>query len=303
MLNQYELKFTKISEDKSSAVFSFEPLPSGFGHTLGSVLRRVALTSIKGSAVTSFRIPGITHQFTTLPGVKEDLVELSLNLKQLRFKSHSEQPVIGKITKKGPGVVTASDIEISSEVEIVNKDMVIATLADKNTSFEMELTVEKGVGYSPVEGREHSKLGTVLVDAIFSPVVNVSYTVESARVGRQSGLDKLVIDIQTDGSLKPMDVIKTSASILRDFFDKFSNAPEDSQDLTSLFSHTVASEVKSDNSSIDDLPLLTRTINALKKHGINSLSDLRAKSDEEISDIKNLGEKSIEEIRKLLGRK
>jgi DNA-directed RNA polymerase subunit alpha len=302
MLNQYELKFSKVSESKNSAVFSFEPLPSGFGHTLGSVLRRVALTSIMGGAVTSFRIPGVTHQFTSIDGVKEDLVDFSLNLKQLRFKVHSDGVFTAKISKKGPGVVTASDIEVTSEVEVVNTDAVIATLSDKNSSLDIELTIERGIGYSPVEGRENNKLGTVLVDAIFSPVVNISYSVESARVGRQSGLDKLNIEVQTDGSIKPMEVIKISASILRDFFDKFSSAPESSQDISSLFQHTSASEAKSDNSSVDDLPLPTRTINALKKHGINSLSDLRAKSDEEISDIKNLGEKSIEEIKKLLGR-
>jgi DNA-directed RNA polymerase subunit alpha len=302
MLNQYDLKFTKVSEEKNSAVFSFEPLPTGFGHTLGSVLRRVALTSIMGGAVTSFRIPGITHQFTSIDGVKEDLVDLSLNLKQLRFKVHSEGVFTAKISKKGPGVITASDIDVTSEVEVVNKDLVIATLADKNSSLDLELIIERGIGYSPVEGRENNSLGLVLVDAIFSPVVNVSYSVESARIGRQSGLDKLIIEVQTDGSVKPMEVIKVSASILRDFFDKFSSAPESSQDIDSLFQHTLATEAKSDNSSIDDLPLPTRTINALKKHGINSLIDLRNKSDEEISDIKNLGEKSIDEIKKLLGR-
>jgi DNA-directed RNA polymerase subunit alpha len=301
MLGQYDLKFTKVSEDNNSAVFSFEPLPSGFGHTLGSVLRRVALTSIKGAAVTSFRIPGVTHQFTTLEGVKEDLVEVSLNLKELRFKLHSDGVFVGKISKKGPGVITAGDIEVSSEVEIINPDAVIATISDKNKTIELELTIESGIGYSPVETRENPKLGLVLVDAIFSPVVAASYSVESTRVGRQSGLDKLLITIQTDGSLKSADVVKTASAILRDFFSMFASANE-SQNLDALFQQTSAAELKSDNSSVDDLPLPTRTINALKKHGINTLADLRTKSDEEISDIKNLGEKSIDEIKKLLGR-
>jgi len=301
MLGQYDLKFTKVSEDNNSAVFSFEPLPSGFGHTLGSVLRRVALTSIKGAAVTSFRIPGVTHQFTTLEGVKEDLVEVSLNLKELRFKLHSDGVFVGKISKKGPGVITAGDIEVSSEVEIINPEAVIATISDKNKTIELELTIESGIGYSPVETRENPKLGLVLVDAIFSPVVAASYSVESTRVGRQSGLDKLLITIQTDGSLKSADVVKTASAILRDFFSMFASANE-SQNLYALFQQTSAAELKSDNSSVDDLPLPTRTINALKKHGINTLADLRTKSDEEISDIKNLGEKSIDEIKKLLGR-
>jgi DNA-directed RNA polymerase subunit alpha len=301
MINQYELNFIKVSESKNSAVFSFEPLPSGFGQTLGSVLRRVALTSVKGAAVTSFKIPGVTHQFTTIEGIKEDLVEVTLNLKELRFKLHSDGQFTAKISKKGPGVVTAADIEVSSEVEIINKDAIIATISDKTKSFELELTIESGIGYSPVENRENPKLGIVLVDAIFSPVVSAAYSVENTRVGRQSGLDKLVITIQTDGSIKPSEVIKVSASILRDFFNKFASANE-SQNIETLFQQTSIAELKSDNSSVDDLPLPTRTINALKKHGINTLSDLRTKSDEEISDIKNLGEKSIDEIKKLLGR-
>lgn len=301
MLNQYALKFTKVSESKNSAVFTFEPLPSGFGQTLGSVLRRTALTSIRGAAVTSYRIPGITHQFTSIDGIKEDLVEVSLNLKELRFKLHSEGSFEGKISKKGPGVVTAGDIDVSSEVEIVNKDAVIATISDKNTTFEMDLTIESGVGYSPIETRENSKLGIVLVDALFSPVMSVSYSVENTRVGRQSGLDKLTVNVSTDGSIKPEEVIRVSSSILRDFFDKFASV-EGSQKIDELFQNASVAEVKSDNSSVDDLPLLTRTINALKKHGIYTLADLRSKSDEEIADIKNLGEKSIEEIKKLLGR-
>lgn len=301
MITQYDLNFIKVSESKNSAVFSFEPLPSGFGQTLGSVLRRVALTSVKGAAVTSFKIPGVTHQFTTIEGIKEDLVEVTLNLKELRFKLHSDGQFTAKISKKGPGVVTAADIEVSSEVEIINKDAIIATISDKTKSLEVELTIESGIGYSPVENRENPKLGIVLVDAIFSPVVSAAYSVENTRVGRQSGLDKLVITIQTDGSIKPSEVIKVSASILRDFFNKFASANE-SQNIETLFQQTSIAELKSDNSSVDDLPLPTRTINALKKHGINTLSDLRTKSDEEISDIKNLGEKSIDEIKKLLGR-
>lgn len=302
MLNQYELKFTKVSEDNNSGVFSFEPLPTGFGHTLGASLRRVALTSIRGAAITSFSIPGVTHSFQALDGIKEDLVEITLNLKEVRFKAHSDGPfTAGKISKKGPGVVTAGDIEITSELEVVNKDFVICTLADKNSTIEMEIKVDTGVGFSPTEGRENKTLSNVLVDAIFSPVKNVSYSVEIARVGRQSGLDKLVIEVETDGSVRPVDVIKTSAAILRDFFTKFATT-EESQSLSTLYQSASVLEVKTDNSGIDDLPLNTRTINALKKHGITTLSDLRSKSDDEISDIKNLGEKSIEEIRKLLGR-
>lgn len=301
MLNHYKLDFTKVSENKNSGVFTFEPLPSGFGHTLGSSLRRVLLTSLKGAAVTSFKIPGVTHQFTSIDGVKEDLIELTLNLKELRFKLHSKGPFTATLSKKGAGVITAGDLEVSAEVEVVNKDAVIATVTDKSKTFEIELTIESGIGYSPVEKREASTLGSVLVDAIFSPVVNANYSVEETRVGRESGLDKLTIEVTTDGSIKASDAIKDSASILRDFFSQFASAKETS-DIQELFTQAVSSEIKSDNSSVEDLPLQTRTINALKKHGIFTLQDLRNKSDDEISDIKNLGEKSIEEIKKLLGR-
>jgi DNA-directed RNA polymerase subunit alpha len=164
----------------------------------------------------------------------------------------------------------------------------------------MEVTIESGIGYSPVEKRDSAKLGNVLVDAIFSPVVSSAYSVEETRVGRESGLDKLTLDVTTDGSIKPSDAIKDSAAILRDFYSQFASANE--SNAQDLFAQSVASEIKSDNSSVEDLPLPTRTINALKKHGIYTLQDLRNKSDEEISDIKNLGEKSIEEIKKLLGR-
>jgi len=302
MVNQYKLDFNKISETKNSGVFSFEPLPAGFGHTLGSSLRRVLLTSLRGAAVTSFTVPGIAHQFTTIDGVKEDVIEITLNLKELRFKAHSKGTFVAKISKKGAGVVTAGDIDVTSEVEVINKEAVIATVSDKSKTFEMELTVETGIGYSPVEKREASKVGSVLIDAIFSPVVSASYTVEETRVGRESGLDKLIIDVTTDGSIKPSDAVKDSAAILRDFYNQFASVKESDEGINELFAQSVASEIKSDNSSVEDLPLPTRTINALKKHGIFTLQDLRNKSDEEISDIKNLGEKSIEEIKKLLGR-
>jgi len=302
MVNQYKLNYTKVSENKNSGVFTFEPLPAGFGHTLGSSLRRVLLTSLRGAAVTSFSVPGITHQFTTIDGVKEDVIEITLNLKELRFKAHSKGSFVGKISKKGAGVITAGDIDLTSEVEVVNKDAVIATVSDKSKSFEMELTIETGIGYSPVEKREAAKIGSVLVDAIFSPVVSASYSVDETRVGRESGLDKLTLEVLTDGSIKPSEAISDSSSILRDFYAQFASAKDSNENLSELFAQATASEIKSDNSTVEDLPLPTRTINALKKHGIFTLQDLRNKSDEEISDIKNLGEKSIDEIKKLLGR-
>ena len=298
---KFDLKFSVVSEKKNHGVFSFEPLPTGFGHTLGNSLKRVLLTSLPGTSVTSFSIPKVTHQFTTLDGVQEDVLELTLNLKALRFKAHSDGSFTGKISKKGSGVITAGDIDISSAVEIVNPDAVIATLTSKDSSFDMVLNIETGVGYSPVEKREAKSIGDVLIDAVFSPVRSVVYNVEETRVGRESGLDKLIIEIETDSSISPKDAIKDASAILRDFFAQFASA-KDSSNIDNLYSKISEVDMKSDNITVDDLPLPTRTINALKKHGIESLNDLRSRSDNEISEIKNLGEKSIEEIKKLLGR-
>jgi len=298
---KFDLKFSVVSEKKNHGVFSFDPLPSGFGHTLGNSLKRVLLTSLPGCAVTSFSIPKVTHQFTTLDGVKEDVLEITLNLKSIRFKAHSEGSFSGKISKKGAGIVTAGDIDLTSAVEVVNPDLVIATLTSKDSSIDMVVNIDTGVGYSPVEKREAKSIGDVLVDAIFSPVRNVVYNVEDTRVGRESGLDKLVIEVETDGSISPKDAVKDSSAILRDFFAQFASA-KDSSNIDNLYSKIAEVDMKSDNMGIDDLPLPTRTINALKKHGIESLNDLRSRSDSEISEIKNLGEKSIEEIKKLLGR-
>jgi DNA-directed RNA polymerase subunit alpha len=298
---KFDLKFTKISEKNNSGVFSFEPLPSGFGNTLGSSLRRVLLTCLNGASVTSFSMPGVTHQFTSIDGVLEDMLDITLNLKDLRFKAHSNGSFIGKISKKGVGVIRGSDISLSSEVEIVNPDSIIATVSGKNTNFEMQLNIDTGVGYSPVEKREVKNIGDILVDAIFSPVKRVSYKVEETRVGRESGLDKLILEVETDGSISPIDAVRDASAILRDFFAQFASTSTD-VNIGSLFTKTTIADVASDNMSVDDLPLPTRTVNALKKHGITSLNDLRTKSESEINEIKNLGEKSIEEIKKLLGK-
>lgn len=218
MLSAQDLKITKVSENGTIGVFAIEPLPGGFGNTLGNTLRRVLYTSLEGAALTQIKINGVVHQFSTIQGVKEDVVEISLNLKQIRVKMYTKNPIIGSISKKGPGVVTADDIELPSEAIIINKDLVICTLADKNSKFEAEVVVEPGVGYSPVEERETSKIGVVLLDAIFSPVVSVNYAVEPARFGKKIDLDKLTLTVTTDGTITPWEAVSTSASILTSFF-------------------------------------------------------------------------------------
>ena len=300
MLVANDVKIKKVSEEGNSAVFSFEPLPKGFGHTLGNTLRRVLLTSMPGGAITQIKVEGSMHQFSTISGMKEDLVELGLNLKQVRASVRSDNPVIGSIDVKGPGTVTAGDIEVSSEVEIMNKDLHLATLADTKSKFNAEIVFERGVGYSPVEDRETSKVGVIMLDALFSPVIKAEYEVEQTRKGEQADLDRLVLTVETDGGLDSSEALARSASILRDFFKRFALAEDDEVEETEDEVAAVAPTLDTKKVSVEELPLPTRTVNALRKAGIETLADLMSKTEEELADIKNLGEKSIEEIRKLL---
>ncbi len=300
-LRPSDVKINKDTKNAKSAVFTFEPLPKGFGHTLGNTLRRVLLTSLDGAAITQVKIKGASHQFATIDGVKEDVVDILLNLKQIRAKLFTKNPLVLRINKKGQGTVTAADIELSSDVEIVNKDQHIATLNDKTAAFEVELVIEPGVGYSPTEGRESSKIGVILLDALFSPVVNVNYSIEAARMGSVTDLDKLVITIDTDGTLDPADALAKSANLLRDFFGRFAEGEDPKLEVEAAAAGTAQASSKSEEDiAVEELPLPTRTINALKKHGIDTLSELAGKSDDELADIKNLGDKSIVEIKKLL---
>lgn len=299
ILNLDNLKVNNIKENKISGVYSIEPLPTGFGATLGNSLRRVLMTSIRGAAVTQVKIGGVSHQFTTIPGVKEDVVEVTMNLKKIRVKLHGDNPVIITIKKKGLGEVTAGDIITSSEVEVMNKDLHIATLADSKTEFTAELTVESGEGYSPMEERPTNKIGVIVLDALFSPILAATYEVEPTRFGKRADYDKLTLHLETDGSITPKQALKDSAEILKVFYtgifeggSKIEPEKEEEIDPNNI-KHT---EVI----AIEELPLQTRTINALKKHGIDTLEQLSKKSDEDLADIKNLGEKSLNEIKKLL---
>jgi DNA-directed RNA polymerase subunit alpha len=296
------LKINTVEESAKIGVYAIEPLPTGFGYTLGNALRRVMLTSIRGAAVTQVKISGANHQFTTLPGVKEDVVELTLNLKQLRFKLHGDNPVIVMLRKKGQGEVTAKDIELTSDVEIMNKDCHIATLADSKTELEIELTIEPGIGYSPMEERKTSKIGVIVLDALFSPVLAANYAITPTRFGERTDLDKVSVTIETDGSISPKESMKEAATVLRDFYSAILKWEAPITEISSEESDAadVRKSVKSEDVAIEELPLQTRTINALKKHGIDTLHQLAKKTDEELADIKNLGEKSLTEIKKLL---
>lgn len=299
-VSKENLKINVISESKNLGSYSFEPLPTGFGYTIANALRRVLLTSIKGAAVTQIKINGAPHQFTTIPGVKEDVVELTLNLKRLRFKLHTDNTVIATIKKKGAGEVKAKDIDISSDAEVLNKDLHLATLADSKSELNIELTIEPGVGYSPMEERQTTKIGVIVLDALFSPISSVNYSVEPTRFGDRTDLDKVILNVESDGSITPKAAIIEAAEVLKDYYQTIISwqAPSLAEKSDEVKETGMGKSLE--DVSIEELPLQTRTINALKKQGIQTLHELAQKTDEEIADIKNLGEKSLEEIKKLL---
>ena len=218
------VKIKKISETETEGVFEIDGLYVGYGLTLGNALRRVLLSSLPGAAITQVKIKGVKHEFSTIAGVKEDIVEIILNLKKIRFKFYADEPQVLSLKIKGEKKVCASDIENNSMAQIVNLDSHIFTITSKNTSIEMEITVEKGLGYIPVENRKTEKLpvGVIAIDAFFTPVINVNYTVENMRVGERTDYNKLKIFITTDGSIAPSNALHKSANILKDHIEKIS---------------------------------------------------------------------------------
>jgi len=303
MVKPIDLKINVLEETANHGVFSFEPLPKGYGHTMGNVLRRVLLTSVEGSAITQVTIKGINHQFSSIPGVKEDVVAITLNLKNVRFKNHSNEAVVATLSTTKEGIVTAGDISCPSDLEVVNKDLPIATITKKGTKLDMELLVENGYGYSPSEERETPKVGVIMLDALFTPVLSVSYQVEPTRFGKSIDLDKLILLVDTDGSISPKEAVVKGSKMVKAFFERLiawtdisSEATEESLEEVSVL------PVNSNDGDVpvEDLPLSTRTINALKKANILTMSDLMSKTEEDLLDIKNIGQKSIEELLKLI---
>lgn len=282
-----------IEEKADYGVFAIEPLATGFGHTLGNALRRVLLSSFQGAAITEVKVAGVNHKFSTLAGLSEDMIELMLNLKAVKVAYAGSEPVTAKINVKGSKTVTASDIVAPATVTIVNPDAVIAHLS-KDTKLELELTITTGYGYSPAEERPNTTLGTMVLDAIFSPVERVAYKVESTRVGRRTDYDKIVLEIYTDGSVKPSVVLKEAANILVNAF---------SQVVNPTASDEIAGNAPSTTIALDDLELPTRVINALKNAGIQTANDLSRTSDADLKNVKNLGGKSLDVIDTALAAK
>ncbi|HSX27350.1 MAG TPA: DNA-directed RNA polymerase subunit alpha [Patescibacteria group bacterium] len=286
-----------------SATFVIEPLHTGYGMTLGNSLRRVLLSSIAGAAITSYKIEGTTHEFTTVPGVKEDVVSIMLRLKGVRFRVFGEGPQILRIVKKGKGKVTAKDIQTNSEVELVNPSFEIATIDDDKASFVMDLEVETGRGYRTIEeGANRKNTDMVALDAIFSPVLRVRYKVENTRVGQMTDLDRLLITIDTDGSITPRDAFEEAAAILVNQYTALAgqtrvetaSAIQEEEKEQGIAENDDTAELMT---SIEDLNLSARTTNALINNDIHTLRDLFALSDSELRELKGFGSKALDEVK------
>ena len=300
-----QISAEKVEDNRGT--FTIEPLDRGFGYTFGNSLRRVLLSSLAGAAVTSVRIEGVAHEFSTIPGVKEDVTDIVLNLKEVVCRMHSEAAEIEvPLVATGPGEITAKDIDLPSGVEILNPQTRIATL-EKKTKLEMYLTVGRGRGYSPAEENktEDQPIGVIPIDSIFSPVKRVAYQVEAARVGQRTDYDKLTLDIETDGSVDPQAALREAAEILISSLAIFTDA--DVQALRSGDGATVAAAGPApagvnasangmDDILIEELELGVRSYNCLKRAGIQTVGELVEKSESELNAIPNFGRKSIEEV-------
>lgn len=293
----------------TSATFVVEPLHTGYGMTLGNSLRRVLLSSIAGAAITAFRIEGVTHEFTTADGVKEDVVDVMQSLKGVRFRVFSDEPQTLRISKKGKGTVTAKDIALNADVEVVNPEHVIATLDNDKSSINIDIVVEKGRGYRPIEesASKRSSSDMIALDAIFSPVLRVRYRVENTRVGQMTDLDRLLLTVETDASITPRDAFEEAAAILVNQYTALAGATrvEVGAPLTSAKAESANSSESSEeptmlDTSIEDMNLSARTTNALINNDIHTLKDLFSLSDAELRDLKGFGSKALDEVKEKL---
>ena len=299
---QFEKPIYKITDSIESnfyGKFELEPLERGFGTTLGNALRRVMLSSLPGSAISSIKIDGVLHEFQTIEGVYEDVTTIILNLKGVVFKNHSNEEKILRINVSKEGEVTAGDIECDADIEVINKDKVIATLA-KGGSLNMEMTVTNGRGY--VKSEENKRLydlkkkGVIAIDSIYSPVERVSYEVGNARVGQDESYDKLIMNVWTNGSIKPEEAIALASRILIEHFNILTDLSSIADATGMMIEKTEDPTVKALETSIEDLDFSVRAYNCLKRAGIHTLQDLVNKSENDMMKIRNLGKKSLKEV-------
>lgn len=292
-------RIKKEKETKDFGHFVIGPLEPGFGHTLGNTLRRVLLSALLGAAITQVKITGVKHKFSTLEGLKEDIVELILNLKQVKVSYDGKKPTKLTLEKTGPGAVKAGDIKTPAKVEIANPNLVIGNLATKKNRLKMEMLAESGYGYLPAEEREVEKLGEILIDAVFSPVIQVNYRVEATRVGRRTDLDRLVLEITTDGSLKPSQALKQAAKVLVGYFHQvYEPKKVPKRKEPKIEAPDLALKL-----AVEELNLPTRIANALRKGSYGTVAELVVATEADLAKVKNLGEKSIKIVEVALSQK
>lgn len=281
----------------TSSEFVIEPLHAGYGNTLGNSLRRVLLSSINGAAIVAFRIEGATHEFTTVEGVKEDVVDIMLNLKNVRLKVHTDQPVELRLEKKGAGAVTAGDIKVTADVEVVNPEQIICTVDDPAKSVIMDIVVESGRGYRTIEESSESRLHSdmIALDAVFSPVLRVRYKVDSTRVGQETNLDKLLLTVETDGSISPREAFEEAAAILVNQYTALAGST--TVEAAPALGQSNDDDAGELNTSIEELGLTARTANALINNEIRTVHDLVTLSEQDLRELKGFGSKALDEVK------
>jgi len=296
-----KLEFEAETLSNTYGKFSAEPFERGFGTTIGNSLRRILLSSLEGAAATSIKIEGVLHEFSSIPGVVEDVTDVILNVKKLKFKIHSDRPKTVRIDVEGPGAVYGSHIDLDGDIEMLTPDLLIATL-DKDARFTMEMEVRKGRGYVSSEKNKdpEAPIGVIPVDSIFTPIQRVNFWVESARVGQETDYDKLIMDVLTDGSVRPDDAVAYAAKILKDHLNIFINFEEEgemiepeSEEMEEKFNENLLR-------SVNELELSVRSANCLKNADIQSIADLVQRSEGEMLKTKNFGRKSLNEIKEIL---
>ena len=292
-----KIEYAELSDTYGK--FVVEPLERGFGVTLGNALRRVLLSSIPGAAVTSVKIENVLHEFSTIPGVVEDVTQVILNLKELSFKLHSDKPKLLRFDVRGKKDVLAGDLQPDAEVEVLNPDLHIASLDGKNAHLAMELVVERGKGYVQAERHRKSEhvIGVIPVDSVFSPIQKVNYVVEDTRVGHATDYDRLVLEVWTDGSIRPEEALQESARLLIDSFRLFVGTAAGAE---VVIGPQVDETNKIAGMPIEELDLSVRPYNCLKRAGINTVGDLLQRTEEEVVNVKNFGRKSLDEVKEKL---
>ena len=296
-----KIEIKEMSEDNRYGKFVVEPLERGYGITLGNSLRRIMLSSLPGAAVSQIKIEGVLHEFSSIPGVKEDVTEIVMNVKSLEIKNNSEtnEPKIAYIEHEGEGVVTASDIQVDQDIEIMNPDQVIATLSGgEDCRLYMELTITKGRGYISAEKNKNSELpiGVIAVDSIYTPIERVNVTVENTRVGQVTDYDKLTLDVYTNGTLAPDEAVSLAAKVLNEHLNLFIDLSENAKSAEVMVEKENNEKEKVLEMNIDELELSVRSYNCLKRAGINTVEELCNKTAEDMMKVRNLGKKSLDEV-------